>query len=114
MILGKKWTLLISKHRLDGLTDGRHEIMFNLKQYQVRKNQSCTPEMTAPLETHLPTILSSYKLDIFNPDEFDLFFQALPNKPPELKGENAVVVNTAKPHSLGCVQRTSHWKEKKF
>ena len=25
-----------------------------------------------------------------------------------------MVVNTAKPHSLGCVQRTSHWKEKKF
>ena len=48
MIWEKKWTLLISKQRLDGLTGGRYEIMFNLKQHQVTKNQSCTPEMTAP------------------------------------------------------------------
>lgn len=51
--------------------------------------KSCTPEMTAHWkETHLPTILSRYKLqDIFNADEFGLFFQALPNKTLELKGE---------------------------
>ena len=39
-------------------------------------------------ETHLPTILSRYKLkDIFNADEFGLFFQALPNNTLELKSE---------------------------
>ena len=40
--------------------------------------KSCTSEMTAHWkETHLPTILSRYKQkDIFNADEFGLFFQA--------------------------------------
>ena len=41
-----------------------------------------TEEMTAPwLETTLPTILSRYPLEnMFNGDEFGLFFQCLPNK----------------------------------
>ena len=45
--------------------------------------------MTAPWkETLLPVILSRYKLeDIFNADEFSVFFQALPNKTLELKGK---------------------------
>ena len=49
----------------------------------------CTLQMTAPWrETHLPTILSKYKLeDIFNADEFGLCFERLPNKTLELKGE---------------------------
>ena len=39
-------------------------------------------------ETHLPTMLSRYKLqDIFNADKFGLFLQALPNKTLELKAE---------------------------
>ena len=39
-------------------------------------------------QTHLPTILSRYNLqDIFNTDEFGLFFQVLPNRTLELKGE---------------------------
>ena len=39
-------------------------------------------------QTHLPMILSRYNLqDIFKADEFDLFFQALPNRTLELKGE---------------------------
>ena len=51
--------------------------------------KSCTPEMTAHWkQTHLPTILSRYNLqDIFNADEFGLFFQALANRTLELKGE---------------------------
>ena len=39
-------------------------------------------------ETTLPTILSNYKLeDIFNADEFGLFYQCLPDKTYHLKGE---------------------------
>lgn len=45
--------------------------------------------MTAPwMETTLPTILSRYTLEnIFNADEFGLFYQCLPNKTLHLKGE---------------------------
>ena len=61
---------------MDGLTDERYEIVLNLKQYQVRK-KSCTQQMTTSWrETHLPTILSRYKLeDIFNADEFGPCFE---------------------------------------
>ena len=39
-------------------------------------------------ETTLPTLLSNYKLeDIFNADEFGLFYQCLPNKALHLKSE---------------------------
>ena len=76
---------------MDGSTDGRHKIVSS-------EEKSSTLKMAASWkETHLPTILSRYKLeDIFNADVFGLFFQALPNKTLELKGENAVVVNAAK------------------
>ena len=57
-------------------------------------------------EAHLPAILPNYKLeDIFNADEFGLFFQVLPNKNLKSKGENAMVVNTAKSDSPECAQR---------
>ena len=48
-----------------------------------------TPEMTASWsETYWPTILSKYELkDIYNADEFDLFYQALPDKSLHYKGE---------------------------
>ena len=72
---------------MDGLTDGMRGIMSHLKQSGEAK--SCTSEMTAHWkETHLPTIFSRYKLkNIFNADEFGLFFKVLPNKTLELKGE---------------------------
>ena len=39
-------------------------------------------------ETHLPRILSRYKMqNIFNPDEFVFFLEKLRNKTLELKGE---------------------------
>ena len=46
-------------------------------------------EMIAPwYETRLPTILSDYALaDIYNADEFGLFFQALPETTMNLKSE---------------------------
>ena len=40
-------------------------------------------------ETTLPTLLSNYELkDVFNADEFGLFYQCLPNKTYHFKGEN--------------------------
>ena len=53
------------------------------------ESRSVTEEMTAPWsETTLPTILSRYPLEnIFNADEFGLFFQCLPNKSLHMKGE---------------------------
>ena len=49
-------------------------------------------EMTASWEqTTLPTILSSYNLaDIYNADEFRLFYQALPERSLPLKSEKCV------------------------
>ena len=46
-------------------------------------------EMTAPWnETTLPILLSNYKLeDIFNANEFGLFYQCLPSKTYHLSGE---------------------------
>ena len=53
------------------------------------EEKSVTPEMTSSwLETYLPTILSRYDLkDIYNANEFGLFYQVLPTKTMELKGE---------------------------
>ena len=55
----------------------------------VGESDSVQPEMVASwFETILPTILSNYKLeDIFNADEFGLFYQCLPNKTLHLKSE---------------------------
>lgn len=49
-------------------------------------------EMTASWEqTTLPTILSSYNLaDIYNADEFGLFYQALPERSLPLTSEKCV------------------------
>ena len=48
--------------------------------------------MTASwFETRLPTILPNYELpDIYNTDEFGLFFQALPSKSLHLKDEKCI------------------------
>ena len=54
-----------------------------------RDENTVTPEMTASWsDTYLPTILSKYELkDIYNGDEFGLFYQALPDKSLHYKGE---------------------------
>ena len=64
----------------------RHNVTFKTV---VGKSDSVQPEMVASwFETILPTILSNYKLeDIFNADEFGLFYQCLPNKTLHLKSE---------------------------
>ena len=53
------------------------------------EGNAVTPEMTASWsETCLPTILSKYELkDIYNADEFGLFYQALLDKSLPYKGE---------------------------
>ena len=56
------------------------------------ESNACTDEMVAPWEqTTLPTILSKYDLNqIYNADEFGLFYRAQPNKSLHLKNENCV------------------------
>ena len=55
------------------------------------ESKSVTKETTSSWsETTLPTILSNYKLeDLFNADEFGLFYQCLPEKTYHLKGEKS-------------------------
>ena len=67
----------------------RHGIVFKTV---CEEAKSCTPDMTASWEeTTLPTILSNYALqDIFNADEFGLFYKALPDKSLHLKSEKCV------------------------
>ena len=67
----------------------RHGITFKTI---AEEASSCIPEMTASWEqTTLPTILSSYNLaDIYNADEFGLFYQALLERSLPLKSEKCV------------------------
>ena len=53
------------------------------------ESSAVTDDMTAPWnETTLPALLSNYKLEnIFNADEFGLFYQCLPTKTYHLSGE---------------------------
>ena len=55
------------------------------------ESQKVTQEMTALWEeTTLPTILARYELqDIFNADEFGLFYQALPSKSLHFRGKRS-------------------------
>ena len=53
------------------------------------ESAAVTPEMINPwFETTLPTLLSNYELrDIYNADEFGLFYQCQPSKTLQLKSE---------------------------
>ena len=66
--------------------ENRHNAVFRTVSGEER---SCAEGMTASWEqTHFPTILSRYELrDIYNADEFGLFYQQLPTKSFHLKGE---------------------------
>ena len=66
------------------------------------ESKAVTPEMVAGWnETTLPTLLSNYGLEnIYNADEFRLFYHCLPDKSYQLKQRNVQVVNTAKSGSL--------------
>ena len=53
-------------------------------------------------QNHLPTILSRYELrDIYNADEFGLFYQQLPTKSFHLKGERCVGGKFSKARLIG-------------
>ena len=64
----------------------RHNVTFKALSGE---GNAVTPEMTASWSvTYLPTILSKYELkDIYNANEFGLFYQALPDKSLHYKGE---------------------------
>ena len=65
------------------------------------EDNSCMTEMTAPWkETTLPTIFSKYKLDeVYNTDEFVLFFCMQPNKSLNFWSETCV----GQKHSIICL-----------
>ena len=69
--------------------------------------------MTVPWnETTLPTLLSNYKLeDIFNADEFGLFYQCLPSKTYHLSGEKCSGGKNSKVRWIG-IAATSATEEK--
>ena len=53
-------------------------------------------------ETSLPTLLSNYDLeDIYNADEFGIFYQCLPNETYELKSEKCYGGKLSKIHITG-------------
>ena len=66
--------------------------------------------MTAPwTETTLPIILSCYPLEnIFNADEFGLFYQCLPNKTLHLKGEKCSGGKHSKVRLTGLFAGNAH------
>ena len=67
------------------------------------ESNALTDELVAPWEqTTLPTILSNYDLNqIYNVDEFGLFYRAQPNKSLHLKNENCVGGKHSKLHLTG-------------
>ena len=83
------------------------------------ESKSVTPEMVnAWSETSLPTLLSNYDLkDIYNADEFGLFYQCLPNKTCQLESEKCYGGKLSKIHITGSskcygqqVTRACHWE----
>ena len=67
----------------------RHGVTFKTVSGEAK---SCTADMTASWEeTTLPTLLTNYELrDIYNADEFGLFYKALPSKSLHLKEEKCI------------------------
>ena len=70
----------------DGWLDRSETDLLSFKTVSI-ENNACTDVMV----TKLPTILSKYDLNqIYNADEFSLFYRAQPNKPLHLKNQNCV------------------------
>ena len=76
----------------------RHSVTFKTV---LGEAKSCTADMTASwLGTTLPTLVTNYKLrDIYNADEFGLFYKALPSRSLQLIGEKCV----GGKHSKECI-----------
>ena len=72
-----------------------------------------TKGMTASWnETTLPTLLSNYKLEnVFNPDEFGLFYQCLPTKTYHLSGERCSGGKNSKVRLTGNAAATATWEK---
>ena len=87
----------------DGQLDCQKE-QFNVS-FKIVSGESnaCTDEMVAPWEqTTLLTIFSKYDLNqIYNTDEFGLFYCTQPNKSLHLKNENFVGGKHSKLHLTG-------------
>ena len=69
--------------------------------------------MVAPWnETTLPTLLSKYDLkDIFNADEFGLFYQCLPNKTYHFKGQKCSGGKNSKVRLTGMAAGNAIWEK---
>ena len=80
------------------------------------ESNACTDEMAAPSEqTTLPTILPKYDLNqIYNGDEFGLFFNAQPNTFLHLKNENCVGGNRSKPCLTGMTAANAVGEKLRF
>ena len=98
LILKKKSSIFVKAF---GITDfvpsngriTRWKRRFNISFKKIGgEGASCTPEMVSPWkETSLPTPLSNYDLkDVYNADEFGLFYQMHPEKSLHLKKEQCI------------------------
>ena len=93
--LGRKLWIFAKEHNFtdskasDGWLDRWQNKEYVLFRAISGEERLCTEKITASwAQTHLPTILSRYDLrDIYNADEFVLFYQQLPTKSSHLKGE---------------------------
>ena len=92
-------------HASDGWLD-RWKKRYNVSFKKISgEGNACTDEMTAPwAETTLPTMLSKYELNqIYNADEFGLFYRAQPEKSLHLKDERCVGGKHSKLRLTGLV-----------
>ena len=77
------------------------------------EENAVTPEMIASWsEAYLPTILSKYQLkDIYNADDFVLFYQALPDKSLHYKGERFSGGKHSKVRLTWLAAASATWKK---
>ena len=116
MIWQKNWTLLISKHRMDGWTVGRQEIMLNLKQYQVRENNAHQKWLRPGRKLIYQPYCQGINWKIFNAREFGLFFKHYQTKLWKWKGKMQHSQTHRNLHSECYRWKTAvicHWKELK-
>ena len=80
------------------IVQSRVHCISNISTFFKGEGNDVTESMTAPWkETVLPTIISNYEpRNVSNTDEFGLFYQALPKKTLNLKGENVPEAKTAR------------------
>ena len=84
-----------------GYDAGRKEIIYNSRLFpRVSQNLSHQRQLTGGRK--LPTLLLIYDAkDIYNADEFELFYQCLPNKSYQLKSKKCYEGNQSKTRITG-------------